>query len=287
VTEILVDGAVYTESPRWHDGAFWYSDIGANEVCRVGPDGRREVVVSSIPHPSGLGWTRSGELLVAALLESTIYRVGRDGIAHPFCTKEQHGLAGTNDMATVGARSYVTSSNYHYEKGADLDFLTRPVGAILMIDHDTGAHRVVASGYRMPNGVAVSADGRSLVVSELWAKRILSFDILEDGALGAEPKVLAQNDFITDGLCLDAEGGVWLGAAGEQRCQRIDAQGRLAETVETPGWSCIAPMLGGPDGRTLFMAVSQMDSPDDIFEGRAKSRILTARVAIPAAAAAS
>ena len=283
MTEILVDGAVYTESPRWHDGAFWYSDIGANEVCRVGPDGGREVVVSSIPNPSGLGWTREGDLLVAALLESVVYRVGPDGVARPFCTSAQHGLIGTNDMASNSQRSYVTSSNYRYHKGADLEFLSRPVGAILMLDHETGAHRIVASGYRMPNGLAISADGRSLVVSELWAKRILSFDILEDGALAPEPKVLAQNDFITDGLCLDAEGGVWLGTAGEQRCQRIDAAGRLAEVVETPGWSCIAPMLGGPDGRTLFMAVSQMDSPDDIFEGRARSRILTTRVAIPAA----
>ena len=41
--EVLVAGQQFTESPRWHDGAFWFSDIGSGEVCRVSLEGEREV----------------------------------------------------------------------------------------------------------------------------------------------------------------------------------------------------------------------------------------------------
>jgi len=55
--QVLVDNQQFTESPRWHDGACWFSDIATGEVCRVSLDGTREVWVSGMKGPSGLGWT--------------------------------------------------------------------------------------------------------------------------------------------------------------------------------------------------------------------------------------
>jgi sugar lactone lactonase YvrE len=279
--EVLVDDAVYTEAPRWHDGALWFSDIGGGQVRRVCLDGRSEVFLSGVRTPSGLGWTRSSDLLVASIEESAIYRVGPDRIPRLFCGKESHGVPGTNDMATAGSRSYVTCTGYTNEKGLPMEARTRPVGKILLLDHETGDCRVVASDMKMPNGVAISPDGRRLVVAEAFAWRVVTFDISDDGSLSA-PCVFAEFGGLVDGLALDAEGGVWVGNIS--KFQRLDAEGRLAEVVEAPGWSCVAPMLGGPDGRTLFMAASRMDDVDAIFDGRAKGRILTTRVRVPAAA---
>lgn len=279
--DVLVDDAVYTEAPRWHDGALWFSDIGAGKVRRVWLDGRQETVLSGMTTPSGLGWTPSGDLLVATIEESAIYRVGPDRIPRLFCPRERHGVVGTNDMATAGSRSYVTCSGYAYEKGLDTEAMSQPVGKILLLDNETGDVRVVASGMKMPNGVAISPDGRTLVVAEVFATRVVKFDIGADGSLSAQ-RTLAEFSHLVDGLALDAEGGVWVG--GASKFQRIDTDGGLSDAVEVPGWSCIAPMLGGPDGRSLFMAASQMDSPDAIFEGRAKGRILATKVRVPAAA---
>ena len=280
---VLVDDAIYTESPRWHDGWLWFSDMGAGEVCRVSLDGRKEVMVSGLFTPSGLGWTQSGDLLIACIHNSTIVRVGADNIPRVFCGPEQHGTLGTNDMATAGDRSYVTCSGREYQKGDSFETLALPVGQILLIDHLTGESRSVAGGMKMPNGVAISPDGRTLVVAELFAMRLLRFDIGADGSLSGQ-RVIAEFDHIIDGLALDAEGAVWVGATGTNKFKRVDASGKLVEVVDVPGWGCIAPMLGGPDGRSLFMAVSQMDNPDAIFEGRAKARILRTDVAVPAAA---
>lgn len=278
---IVVDDAIYTESPRWHDGAFWFSDIGAGQVCRISPDGRKEVVLSDLPTPSGLGWTRSGDLLIASIHASTIFRIGSDKVPQVFCGPQQHGTLGTNDMATAGSRSYVTCAGRQFLNGDSFEILSQPVGKILLLDHESGACRTVASGMKMPNGIALSLDGRSLVVAELFAQRILKFDIYSDGSL-SEPHVFAQLDTMVDGLCLDADGGVWVGTTSANKFQRIDPQGKLAEAVEVPGWGCIACMLGGPDGRSLYMAVSQMENPDAIFNGQAKGRILRTRVGVPA-----
>jgi sugar lactone lactonase YvrE len=278
--DVLVDDAVYTESPRWRDGALWFSDIGGGQVRRVWLDGRSEVVLSGIRTPSGLGWTRSGDLLVASIEDAAIYRVGPDKIPRLFCGPDRTA-PGTNDMASAGSRSYVTCTGYVNEKGLSMEARARPVGKILLLDHETGDCRVVAGDMKMPNGVAVSPDGRRLVVCEAFANRVVTFDIAADGSLSG-PSLFAEFERLVDGLALDAEGGVWVGAGS--RFQRLDAEGRPTESVEAPGWSCIAPMLGGPDGRTLFMAASRMDDVDAIFEGRAKGRILTTRVRVPAAA---
>jgi sugar lactone lactonase YvrE len=280
--EIVVDNAIYTESPRWHNGAFWFSDIGAGQVCRVSSAGEKEVVLSDIPTPSGLGWTQSGDLLIASIHTSTIFRVGADNVPKILFGPEQHGTFGTNDMATAGSRSYVTCAGRVYQDGDSFETLAQPVGKILLLDHEAGTCQTVASGLKMPNGVAISPDGRTLIVAELFAQRILKFDIQADGSL-SESRVFAQLDTMVDGLCLDAEGGVWAGATATNKFQRIDPQGKFAEVVDVPGWGCIACMLGGADGRDLYMAVSQMETPDAIFNGQAKGRILKARVAIPAA----
>lgn len=280
--EVLFDAGIFLESPRWHDGAYWFSDIGGGKVYRVDPaDGKAQAVLSGLPGPSGLGWTSEGDLLVAALHDSTIYRAGSDGRARPFLGPGQHGASGTNDMATARGRSYVTCSGYVLEQGDDGTAPPKPTGSILLIDHATGACQTVASGYYMPNGVAITPDGATLIVAELYARRVLKFPILDDGTLG-EAIVFAQFDHIVDGLCLDADGGLWLGT-GLDRFQRIDAQGEQAGVVEVPGWSCVAPMLGGTDGCTLIMVTNFMERPDDILSGKAKGRILTTRVDIPSA----
>ena len=279
--EVIFDAGVFLESPRWHDDACWFSDIGGGKVYRVDlADGNAQTILSGMPGPSGLGWTSRGDMLVAALHDSTIYRIAPDGTARPFIGPERHGASGTNDMATAQGRSYVTCSGYVLEQGDDGTAPPKATGSILLIDHETGACQTVASGYYMPNGVAITPDGQTLIVAELYARRVLKFPILSDGTLG-EAVVFAEFDHIVDGLCLDAEGGLWLGT-GLDRFQRIDAAGKSAGVVEVPGWSCVAPMLGGPDGRTLIMATNFMERPDDILSGKAKGRILTAQVEIPA-----
>jgi sugar lactone lactonase YvrE len=44
--KVLMEGVVFGESPRWHDGRLWFYDRGANQVIALSTDGTHEVVVS-------------------------------------------------------------------------------------------------------------------------------------------------------------------------------------------------------------------------------------------------
>ena len=38
-TTKFLDGFVFLEGPRWHDGALWVSDMVGQKVYRIGDDG--------------------------------------------------------------------------------------------------------------------------------------------------------------------------------------------------------------------------------------------------------
>jgi sugar lactone lactonase YvrE len=285
--ELLVDDAVFGESPRWHEDALWFSDIGDNKVWRIARDGTRTLVLSGISGPSGLGWTRDGDLLVTSISDHTIYRMGRDGEARPFCGPDRHGTFGTNDMTTAGSRSYVSCSGRVYQMGDTMDEIAAPVGKVLLIDHETGAARVVADGFRMPNGIAFTPDGKSLVFSEVFASRLVQFDIEPDGSL-SKARTFAALDGSADGIWMDAQGAVWSAttnmASGDTRFERIDATGRVLASIPVPdGFHAIACALGGEDGRDLFLVANKTETPDDVWNGRAKSRVFRTRVEVPTA----
>lgn len=285
--ELLVDDAKFGESPRWHDGALWFSDIGDDKVWRIVPGGTRTLVLSTVKAPSGLGWTASGDMLVTSLHDHTIYRTGRDGIARGFCGPERHGTYGTNDMATAGSRSYVSCAGRVYQAGDTFEQVAAPVGKVILIDHDSGAARTVANGYRMPNGIAFSPDGGKLIFAEVFAQRLLQFDIAADGSLANE-QVFAALDGSADGIWIDAEGMAWSAttsvATGSTRWERVDASGRVHDAIAVPdGFHAIACALGGPDGRDLFLVANKTESPDDVWNGRARSRVYRTRAEVPTA----
>ncbi len=55
----------------------------------------------------------------------------------------------------------------------------------------------------------------------------------------------------------------------------------LDEISLTDGYNCIATALGGEDGRDLFLVANKTESPDDVFNGKARSRIYRTRVDVP------
>jgi sugar lactone lactonase YvrE len=116
----------------------------------------------------------------------------------------------------------------------------------------------VAEEVVFPNGCAVTPDGRALFLAETFAKRITRFSIAKDGSL-YDRAVVANLDMPPDGLCLDVEGGLWIGLPEAGRFIRLDAQGRLDRAVRSPSPFAVAPALGGADRRRLFLASADTD----------------------------
>ena len=62
--EVLMEGVVFDESPRWHAGRLWFSDWGAHQVIALDPGGGHEAVVSVPSFPLCIDFLPDGRLLL-------------------------------------------------------------------------------------------------------------------------------------------------------------------------------------------------------------------------------
>ncbi|WP_231123259.1 SMP-30/gluconolactonase/LRE family protein [Mycobacterium asiaticum] len=230
-------------------------------------------VEAEVEHASGLGWLPDGTLVVSALFAPKIYLVDADG--QVAATYDLSDFAwSTNDLFVApDGRCYVDL----YRAGE-----TVMDGAIGLVDR-TGGVRIVATGLAGPNGLAFLPDGSTLVVSETFGSRILAFPTEADGSLGA-PGVFAimGKDRHPDGLCVDVDGGVWVGCYDTGEFLRVVDGGVITHRVAIDrGWA-VAPALGGADGRTLYL-VADETTHEDLVQGKSTCWILRARVEVPGA----
>jgi sugar lactone lactonase YvrE len=274
-TEVLVDGLAFPEGPRWHEGRFWFSDMHDKTVKAVDSNGRVEDVVEVPGDPSGLGWLPDGRLLVVSMTDRRLLRLDPGGLAE---VADLSALASyhCNDMVTdASGRSYV--GNF----GFDLHTRATPKPAQLVLVTPEGDTRVVADDLSFPNGTVITPDGRTLVVGESFGARLSAFDVAEDGSL-SNRRVWAQLEgAVPDGICLDAEGAIWVASPVSSEVLRVREGGEVTTRIPV-ATQAIACMLGGEDRRTLYVCTAESTHPDECLAKRT-GRIETRRVDVPGA----
>lgn len=134
------------------------------------------------------------------------------------------------------------------------------------------------AGFR-PEGVAAIA-APTLIVAESYANRLTAFDIAADGGLSNRRSWADLGEGVADGICLDADGAVWYGDPGANRCVRVREGGAVLQTIELDR-GCFACMLGDADRRTLFLMANELpDLANPAGDAARTGQILT--VAAPA-----
>jgi len=273
--EVLLGGLKFGEGPRWHDGKLWFSDFYAHRVATVDLDGRDATIVEVPQRPSGLGWTLKGELLVVSMLDRRVLRF--DGKAlHLYADLAALAPGLCNDMVVDAAgRAYV--GNFGYDRHNDAPPRNT---RIIRVDPD-GRAASVGDEIHFPNGMVIAPDGRTLIVAETFAHRLGAFDVGADGALANYRVFAALDGVYPDGICLDAEGAVWVTDARGHDVLRVLPGGRIVQRVNTGERRSYACMLGGPDRRTLFVITNTGSGP--AMAEKSDGRIETIRVDAPGA----
>jgi sugar lactone lactonase YvrE len=227
--KVLLSGLGIPESPRWHDGRLWFCNWIDRQVVAVDVTGRREVTSVRAGRPMGysIDWLPDGRLLVTG---DKLRRQEPDGSM--FTVAEQPA----NEIVVDGRGNI-------YLNGADFNFAggEAPKPGYIKLVAPDGQLRQVADEIEFPNGMVITPDDRTLIISESFADR-----------LGP------------DGICLDVEGSVWVSTGGSSIVRVADG-GKVLQRVELrKNRAPFALMLGGPDRRTLFIMTAEWRSSDSI-----------------------
>ena len=256
MTEIFADGIQMGESPRWHDGRFWMCDWLAGEVLAFDADGSREVMARVDGLPFSIDWLPDGRLVVTT---------NAGVVAGPDLAPYGAGGQPFNEIVVDAAgRAWVDMpGSMPWEE-------SRP-GIVALVLPD-GSSRQVADDVWFPNGLVVLGDD-TLVLAESHADRLTAWTITATGEL-VDRRVWAElgPGAAPDGICADADGAIWYASVPGRRCSRVAEGGAVLATIDVDR-GCFSCMLGGDDGRTLFIVANHYDG-----SGASDGVVLTQRV---------
>jgi sugar lactone lactonase YvrE len=275
--QVLLSGLAIGESPRWHEGRLWFSNWGTQEIVAVDLDGNSEVMLR-VPTtiPFSIDWLPDGRLLVVSGPEARLLRCEPDGtlVTHA----DLSGLTGGFNEIVVDHRgnAYVNGGSFDFESGAGAES-----GVVVLVRPD-GSVRQVADNIVFGNGMAITEDGSTLIVAESWARRLSAFDIAADASLSNRRVWADLGDAPPDGICMDAEEAVWFADVPNKRCVRVREGGEVLQTIELDR-GCFACMLGGPDGRTLFMLAAEWAGMENMDHSARTGQLLVAEAPAPGA----
>ena len=267
--EVFATGLRMGESPRWHDGRLWVCDWVAGEVLSYDAIGERRVELTMTGLPFSVDWLPDGRTVLTSI--EGVVTADADGTLTPYGAT---GQACNEIVVDPAGNTFVNAA------GFDLMGGEKPKPGFVWVVRPDGSSEQVADDVWFPNGMAVTADGRTLIVAESYGHRLTAFDIEEGGTLAGRRTWADLGEANPDGICLDAEGAAWYADVPHRRCVRVAEGGEVLEVVEADR-GCFACMLGGDDGRTLYVIATQWGGTSGIGQGKPTGQVLTHRAPAP------
>ena len=272
---IVCKGFTFIEGPRWHEGALWFSDFYLKAVYRVVPGKSPKKIVSIPEQPSGLGWLPNGDLLIASMLNKTLYRWRQSEGLSFYADLSGVAERRINDMLvdTTG-RAWVGNFGFVRQDGEEV-----APGTLARVDTDGSVH-AAANDMLFANGTVALNNGNTLVVAETYRSCLSAFDILPSGELDNR-RIWAQlpEGDVPDGICADSEGAIWVASPTTNRVLRLLEGSAITDSIDIDR-KAIACALGGEDGRTLFICSSESTDKDACLSTHS-AKISAYRVEVP------
>jgi len=267
---LLMDGILLGECPRWHDGRLWVADWVGQKLLTLDSGGKRTVEAEIASLPFSFDWLPDGRMLLVHSADNDLKLRRPDGSFERFADLSNLSGRGCNEIV-------IRPDGLIYVNNVDFDFPGgefRP-GFIALVGPD-GSSRKVAEGLAFPNGMTILPDGKTLVCAESFNGNLTAFDIAADGSLSNRRLWANVGPQGNDGICADAEGCIWTSAANI--VMRVREGGEVLERIELDRM-CFAVMLGGDDGRTLYMVANEWTGTVDVTQPT--GRVFSTRVAVP------
>jgi sugar lactone lactonase YvrE len=279
VFPVQTANAVTGEVPYWDQcsATLWWVDIQGQRLIGFRPDDAATTVHNLPSLPGVLTGRRSGGMVIG--LEDGLYAVDPvEGLGQKLVDVEpDKPLNRLNEgKADAAGRLWFGS--------LDKTGQFQPQGALYRLDLD-GTLMVMRTDMRIPNAIDFSPDGKRMYVADSHERRVevMDYDLTTGEATFSRPFVETPEGTLPDGCCVDTEGAVWVAIIGGGRIERRLPDGTLHTIVELPVSRPTMPMLGGPDGRTMFITCQRrLLSPEALKQEPLAGDLLAVRVDVPA-----
>jgi len=259
-TTLVDDAAVYPEGPLWKDGRLLYVEYAGPGIKSW--DGKRVATYWNGEHCGASGLIAFGRdhLLVACYDANEIVELDANGKQIRSIDKDAAGkpFIGPNDFTADGSGGVYVSASGVYDLKAPIS------GTLLHLAAHGGAPLEVANLIHYANGLTLSKDGRYLLVAEMLAGRILSFQVLPGGTLGprtvwarlqdlAPPTAGADAYNGPDGFKLGPDGNYYIAQNGSGRVLVVDDEKKLVRIITVPTPYVTNVNFGATGAATLYI----------------------------------
>ncbi len=263
--EIVCDGVPFGEGPVWcPDGTLVITHISPGGLRRIWPESGRSSIIASTPggcnaaqlaSDAGFVVTQNGGIDFSAFADVL-------GIAKEDVPTHTPGTPGLQRALPTGELSYLAGSGFQ----APNDLIVAADGTIYFTDppelHASAAEkqtgrlwsyspdgelRQIAEGFVFDNGIALSPEGRILIVE---ARGLMWID--PDGSREWLVEQL-PGESQGDGFCFDEDGRIYVCAPIDHCIRVLEPSGKQVEVIEAGDDGVVTNIcFGGSDRRTLF-----------------------------------
>lgn len=251
--------ASYPEGPIWQNGKLYYVEYSTNRLMVW--DRKKAAVFWEKPGCGHSGMIPYGKdhFLVSCYDSSSVEEVDAGG-------KEVHRFTADDSGASLSAPNDFFSDGkggIYFTGSGD----TKGPGRVFHLSADGKSLRMLADNIPGANGIAVSKDGKLLLVAQTREHQIMGFPINADGSLG-ERSVWAKLEEISpdntrngpDGLKVGPDGNVYIAQNGAGRVLVADMNKKLVRKIDFPTPS-LTNMEFGPNGSLFITGLFQNKDP--------------------------
>ena len=203
-----------------------------------------------------------GRLVAASMRDRSIVRLEPDGQVVVHADLSTLATWHVNDLVVDGeGRIYVGNFGFDLQGDPPGDFAP---GELIIVEPN-GEARVADPDMAFPNGSVITPDASTLIVAQTFGGDLVAFDRAEDGTLSNRRQWAHLGGRVPDGICLDEEAAVWFADPVNGGCVRVAEGGEVLGEIATedPAFAC---MLGGPEGRHLFILTAPDSNPSRTAE---------------------
>lgn len=241
------------------EGRLLFSDVLRGGVYSIGADGGVETVIEHRRGIGGLAAHEQGGLIVTG--RNVSWKHGLDSRVLLEADPERD-VRSFNDL-TVDGRGRICVGALNLDPPTP-EGSPRP-SHVLRIELD-GSVTVLADDVLFANGLAFSADGKTLLLIDSARRCLWAFPVDEGDGLGSRRLLASWESATPDGLAISADGAIWVALATAQApglVVALEPGGRERGRLEVPAPMVTNVCFGGADLADLYVVTGHVGAGAD------------------------